>query len=351
MIDIYKKLIFMGCKSSLCADPNELLLSQHLQEKEIDITMPVSEKSTNQSISTLNRLSKGPEPGRPAFLLKSFCVLMLKNFENSDLLVMIGELWVNEVYKFFEDSVALAEDLRTQVSLDSTGNFITIKHEIDGFRSFEKIAWFCQKIQSFGSSAVNKFKYKNFIKSEEFLMSLGPLTLSVYLKLGNEIDCGIGIEKPLDRKQMSQFLSVSKEAKNISTWSNNNGQPIPVSCSFSTLTMKKSINFFIFDGLKEQNFARGLSAFYHFGAPVPGKLEKNFLESKTEELNCVLEFDNSAVTSVALYTGCAETCFLDELDTVVDDKKWAQFQNFFLVKGVSLNLTNEGFTLREYSLI
>jgi hypothetical protein len=341
----------MGCKSSLCADSNELILSQHLQEKEIDITMPVSEKSTNQSISTLNRLSRGPDPGRPAFLLKSFCVLMLKTFEDNEFLIALGDLWINEVFKYFEDSVALAEDLRTQVSLDSTGNSITIKHEIDGIRSFEKIAWFCQKIQSFNRPSISKFKYKNFIKSEEFLMSLGPLTISVYLRLGNEVDCGIGIEKPLDRKQMSQFLSVSKEAKNISTWSNNNGQPIPVSCSFSTLTQKKTINFFIFDGLKSQNFTRGLSAFYHFGAPVPEKLEKNFVECRTEELNCVLEFDNSAVTSVALYTGCFENCLLEDLDTFVDDKKWTQFQNFFTVKGVSLNLNNQGFTLREYSLI
>ena len=341
----------MGCKVSLCAESNELLLSQHLQENPVDITMQVSEKSTSQSINTLTKLSKGPDPGRPAFILKSFCMLMLKNIENSDILISIGELWVNEVYKFFEDSVALSEDLRTQVSLDSTGNSLTIKHEIDGFRSFEKIALFSQKLQSFGHPAIPKFKYKNFIKSEEFLMSLGPLTLSVYLKLGNEIDCGIGIEKPLDRKQMSQFLSVSKEAKNISTWSNNNGQPIPVSCSFSSLSMKKSLNFFIFDGLKEKNFSRGLSAFYHFGAPVPDKLEKSFLASKTEELNCILEFDNAVVTSVALYTGCAENCFLEVLDTAVDDKKWAQFQNFFLVKGVSINLTHEGFTLREYSFI
>lgn len=344
----------MGCKSSLCADSNELLLSQHLQEKEIDITIPVSEKSTNNSLNTLNRHSKGSDPGRTSFLLRSFCVLMLKNLDNSDELLSLGDLWINEVFKFFEDSVALPEDLRTQVTLDSTGSSIIIKHEIDGLRSFEKVAWFCQKLQdTIKSSNLDKFKYKNFVKNEEFLMSLGPLTISIYLKLGSEIDCGIGIEKPLDRKQMSQFLSLSKEAKNISNWANTNGQPIPISCSFSNFHSKKTINFYIFDGLKEQNFSRGLSAFYHFGAPVPEKLEQILLSSRTEELNCILEFDDISVTSVSISTTAPETSgkLLNELDTCIDDKKWNQFQNFFVVKGLSINLSSEGFTLKEFGVI
>lgn len=344
----------MGCKSSLCTDSNELLLSQHLHEKEIDVTMPVSEKSTNHSLNTLNRHSKGSDPGRILFLLRSFCVLMLKNLENSEELLNIGDLWINEVYKFFEDSVALPEDLRTQVTLDSTGSNITIKHEIDGLRSFEKVAWFCQKIQdSTKNTHLEKFKYKSFIKNEEFLMSLGPLTISIYLKLGSEVDCGIGIEKPLDRKQMSQFLSASKEAKNISTWANNNNQPIPISCSFSNFSPKKIINFYIFDGLKEQNFTRGLSAFYHFGSPVPEKLEQILHASKTEELNCILEFDDTSVTSVSLSVSSPEISskLLNEVDTCMDDKKWNQFQNFFIVKGISINLTSEGFTLKEFGVI
>ena len=209
----------MGCRSSICTDPNELLLSQHLHDKEIDITMPVSEKSTNHSINTLvNRNSKSIDAGRPGFLLKSFCMLILKSFENSEELVQISELWVSEIYKSLEDSVSLPEDLRTLISIDSSGKNIFIKHEIDGIRNYEKVAWFCQKIQKIGNnSKIEKFKYKNFIKSEEFLMGLGPLTISVYIKLGNEIDCGIGIEKPLDRKQMSQFISLSSEAKNLAT--------------------------------------------------------------------------------------------------------------------------------------
>ena len=229
-----------------------------------------------------------------------------------------------------------------------------IKHEIDGLRSFEKIAWFSQKIQTLVKKAkIEKFKYKNFIKSEEFLMSLGPLTISVYVKLGNDIDCGIGIEKPLDRKQMSQFLALSSEAKNIATWSNNNGHPIPISCSFSALSSKKCINFYIFDGLKEQNFSRSLSSFYHFGAPVPEKLQSIMLEGKADEVNCFLEFDNHCISSVSIMTQAFEagTQLLKELDTPVNEKKWMQFQNLFSVKFLSLELSSEGFVLKEWSLL
>ena len=83
----------MGCKTSICTDPNELLLSQNLQEKEIDITIPASEKSTSHSINNLlNRNNKAMEPGKPAFLLKSFCKLMLKNFDNSEELTLVSQL-------------------------------------------------------------------------------------------------------------------------------------------------------------------------------------------------------------------------------------------------------------------
>lgn len=345
----------MGCKSSLCTDSNELILSQHLHEKEIDVTIPVSEKSTNHSLNTiLNRNSRSIEPGKPAFLLKSFCVLMLKSFDNCEELLSVAELWITEIFKSLEDSVALVEDLRTIVSIDSSGNSLVIKHEVDGLRSFERVAWFCQKIQAMvKKTKLEKFKYKHFCKSEEFLMSLGPLTISLYLKLGNEIDCGIGIEKPLDRKQMSQFLSLSSEAKNIATWCNNNGQPIPVSCSFSTLSSKQCINFYIFDGLKEQNFTRGLSAFYHFGAPVPEKLQEIIQEAKSEEANCLLEFDENCISSVSLMTQVFEAplSILKYLDTPVDEKKWMQFQNIFAVKSISLDLSSDGFLLKQYAWI
>jgi hypothetical protein len=344
----------MGCKTSICADSNELLLSQHLQDKEIDITLPVSEKSTNNSLNTIltRNHSRSFDPAKPAFLLKSFCVLMLKSFENSEELISIGDLWITEIFRALEESVSLPEDLRTSVSLDSSGNCIVIKHEVDGIRNYEKVAWFGQKLQNLVKSGKKqKFSYEHFAKAEEFLLGLCPLTISMYLKLGNEVDCGIGIEKPLDRKQMSQFLSLTSEAKNIAVWANTNGQPIPVSCSFSALSLKQSINFYIFDGMKEQNFSRALSAFYHFGAPVPTNLQEIMQERKGEEINCVIEFNKSAVSGISMIMQTQEASLemLRDLETGVDEKKWQQFQNFFTVKFVSLDLSPEGFSIKEYS--
>ena len=83
----------MGCTSSICTDANELILSQHLHDKEVDITIPVSEKSTNHSLNTLvHRSNKSIDASRPVFLLKSFCLLMLKPLENSEELIQISDL-------------------------------------------------------------------------------------------------------------------------------------------------------------------------------------------------------------------------------------------------------------------
>ena len=344
----------MGCKSSLCTDPTEILLSsQHVHEKEIDIAN--SEKSTNQSLnSLLNRNSKILDSPKSSYLLKCLRALFLGPEENNDELLTLGELWILNIYKLLEDLVSVPEDLRTFISIDSSGSTITLKHEVDGIRNFEKIAWFCQKIQSIvKKSKLEKFKYKNFIKSEEFLISLGPLTISAYLKLGPEIDCGIGIEKPLDRKQMSQFISATSEAKNIASWCNNNGQPIPVSCSFSTLSNKKSMNFYVFDGLKPQNFNRGFSMFIHFGAPIPMKLQNFIEEAKCDEVNCILEFDDNCIFSMSMMTKACSQDFLpiQDLDICFNSKKWEQFQTLFTVKNVSLDLSSEGFFLVQHALI
>ena len=346
----------MGCRSSLCTDPNELLISsQHGQDKEIDITIPVSEKSTNQSLTALmNRNSRPLDSCKSSYLLKCLKILLPGPEENNEELLSLGELWISNIYKSLEDLVVMPEDLRTFISLESSGNTLVLKHEVDGIRSFEKIAWFCQKIQPIVKKAkLEKFKYKHFIKCEEFLMSLGPLTISAYLKLGSEIDCGIGIEKPLDRRQMSQFISVSSEAKNIATWCNSNGQPIPVSCAFSTLSNKKSMNFYVFDGLRTQNFSRGFSMFIHFGAPIPEKLQNFMEEAKCDEVNCILGFDDDCISSMSMMTKAynLNASFLKDLEIPFNEKKWEQFQTMFSVKNFSLDLSAEGFFIVQQALI
>ena len=46
-------------------------------------------------------------------------------------------------------------------------------------------------------------------------MELAPLTVTFYLSLGDEIDFGIGINKPIDRKNLSRFLQNSSDRKMI----------------------------------------------------------------------------------------------------------------------------------------
>ena len=111
----------------------------------------------------------------------------------------------------------MPDDLKTILSLDSSGNTLTIKNELDGVRSFEMIKTFYLKIKHLlRHNKYSVFDIQNYRNKEIFLMSLCPLTIFFYLKLGPEIDFGIGVEKPIDRKQMASFLINCSEAVNIS---------------------------------------------------------------------------------------------------------------------------------------
>ena len=116
-----------------------------------------------------------------------------------------------------EESGITSDDLKTIISLDSPGKNIIIKHELDEIRNYDMIKVFYSKIKNYLKSNIFKvFDSESYQKKVEFLISLCPLTISFYLKLGLEIDFGIGVEKPIDRKQMARFLFDCNEAINIS---------------------------------------------------------------------------------------------------------------------------------------
>ncbi|OMJ76657.1 hypothetical protein SteCoe_23930 [Stentor coeruleus] len=342
----------MGCQSSMCADSSELILSQPLGGKFTDINFPVSEKSTNLSINSLQRKEKekNTESVRKFYLLKSVIKITLRDLPNFNEIVKISEIWVNEVYRVMEESSILTEDLKTMVSLNSHGDTLTIKHELDGLRNFNMIKSFYTKIIPYTNK---QFDYTSYQDKENFLVSLCPLTIYFYLKLGDEIDFGIGVEKPMDRKQMASFLMNCTEASNISNWANLNNQPIPISCSFSVVSKARFLTFYIFDGVKNQNIDRGFSLFEDYGAPVSKKIENMFRISTADEVYCSLEFDEKSIRTISLQIQNTEICdhMLGIIDNNPDTLKWNAFHSLLPGKLIGIELTSDGFLLKKISTL
>jgi hypothetical protein len=346
----------MGCQSSMCTDTGELLLSQPLGGKLSDITIPASEKSTSHSTNSLQKRDseKTNETSRKFNLLKSVVKILLKDLDNYSDIVKISEVWVSEIQKAMEDSNMLPDDLKTTLSLDSQGCIVTIKHELDGLRSFDIIKGFYSKIKFYiKSNKSHLFDNEHYQYKEDFLVSLCPLTISFYLKLSHEIDFGIGVEKPIDRKQMAQFLSNCNEAASISKWTSLSNQPIPTGCSFSVLSQSRFLNFYIFDGLRNQNVDRGLSLFETFGAPVSTEIGDFFRISKADEVNCKIEIDEVSVKSISLQIQTTDLCenVLNAVDPNSNSLKWKAFQSLVPARSLAIELNSEGFIVNKISLL
>lgn len=343
----------MGCQSSMCTDSSEFLLSQPLGGKLSDITIIGSEKSTNHSINSLQRREsdKAPESVRKFYLLKSVIKILLKDLPNFPEIAQIADIWVSEIHKTMEESGMITEDVKTILSLDSQGKSLTIKHELDGIRNFEAIRGFYSKAKVYLKNT--EFDLKSFQNKEAFLISLCPLTISFYLKIGEEFDFGIGVDKPIDRKQMAQFLADCSEAGNVSKWTNLTNQPIPTSCAYSALNSSRFLNFYIFDGLKAQNIDRGLSLFETFGAPVDQEIAELFRSTKADEVNCSIEIDENTVKGISLQVQCSELSenMLGKLDSHVDYLKWNAFHSLFPSKFLAIDLNSDGFTLKKISYL
>jgi hypothetical protein len=314
-----------------------------------DVTGSVSEKATNLSSNSLNQREGVPESVKKFYLIKSLVKLLLKDLPNISSLIQITETWIQELAKLMDDNSLSPEDLKTTLSFDSSGKSLVIRHELDGIRAFSMIQSFYLKVKSFMRTGL-----KDFQKKEKFLTSLCPLTLSFYLKLEEQVDFGFGVEKPVDRKQMTAYLAGCKEGGNIGKWTTStSNQPIPTSLWVSSVDSSRFLNFYIFDGLKNQNIEKGFSLFEEFGAPVSGELAEMFRISKADEVNCVVQFDETTVKSLQLMIQTNDNCehFLDKVDSRCDLEKWNTFHNLAPASFLAVELNSTGFSLKKVSIL
>lgn len=185
----------------MCSDTEEFLLSQ-----EVEI---LSQSSTLHSVE-----KKKKEAARDMVDTASWLFKDRTNF--SDLMVIL-EQWIIQVYRGSLQVISSKEDIKTSLAVDTDGN-LKIMHTLEGCRDFSLIETFCRSVNKLTKmTMIPVFDTEKFKRIVSFLINLSPLTICLYLKLGGEIDCGVGVEKPMSRKQLSLFLINSAESGDISS--------------------------------------------------------------------------------------------------------------------------------------
>lgn len=337
----------MGCKSSLCKDQSELLLSQQTSPKihcssNLSSTYPslqtaILKKEFENSISTANKI-------------KSSAKVMLRDKVNYSELMQVTELWLEHVFSKLEEMVLMNEDIKSYFNLDSSGRTLTISHEVDGLREFSLIREFCRQLAGICKiTKVHKFQESVLNEQIDFLVSLSPLTIVFYLKLGSEVDCGIGVEKPMERRHLSKFLVSASERENLARWCYQINNPIPVHFSFSPLKASRCIRFYIFDGLKHQNFSNAFSMFEHFGAPLSERTKEVLKKSTGEAVNCKIELDEERILALSVEVQWPQVKFdlASNSDAPVNEKSWERLMSLLQPTWLCAELSSYGFVFKQ----
>lgn len=334
----------MGCRVSYCQDSNELLLTQKGGIYEISThDTPSTGQSTSFTLDTMD--SKNLCPFEK---IKRTATWFLSDRPDCTELSSVLDLWSETVTSELEKTVINHEDLTTKIAVDYEMKTFEIIHEVDGIRSFRCIQQFCRKLNSVYMLPVyQEFDKANFEKIEAFLLSLTSLTVSFYLKLGSEIDCGIGVNKPMTCMNLSKFLEGCTELESVMRWYNLINHPIPISFTQSLIKDSKTCRFYIFDGLKSTNYDRGLSIFEFFGAPLDESISQHFRKSSSDELIGGITLDSTRLLKLSIevkYLNCTDQVGY-ELALSSTDKKWSALKTQNPDAATILELDSEGYHL------
>ena len=199
----------MGCHLSKIEDDTEFFIEEDLAPTVISSL----NASTNPSMPTDWQRNKSFMYSSTKYLkIKSIAAINLQKLKNAKELFQILEIWEHEVYEKLEELVLIPAEISMSVA-ESSNSAIRITIKAEGVRKFNFFYDFLNKIQGF---IKHKDSALSLLKDNiEFIMELAPLTVTFYLSLGDEIDFGIGINKPIDRKNLSRFLQNSSDRKMI----------------------------------------------------------------------------------------------------------------------------------------
>jgi len=345
----------MGCELSHCDNSNEMQLTGSLGDSNTLVSsLNNSYYSTKPSLNTATKQKKLLEFSSDQFFkAKSYVRKFLRDSEHFPQLNEILDIWQERVYEPLQNTVMLPADLNIKLTTYSESSSVTLYLEVDGVRKFSFIQDFCEEVSRLDS----RFRLlSKFEMNSRFLLSLTPLTTCFYITLGEEVDCGIGINKPLDKRQLAEFLHESQERPNISKWCYSVNSPIPVNFFYSVISTLQSVTFYFFEEEKLQNFNKGFSMFEYFGAPVSAQLQQLVKTANCEEVRCSLSFDQNSVKTMVMQVRDIplqrSLQIGDSLDTPFYAHRWTTQSKLLGQKSeTGLVLSSAGFSILKIAVI
>jgi hypothetical protein len=306
----------MGCTSSLCSE-SEMHLTQ-------DFRKEFTDKSTGFIVT---------EGRENMSYIKNLASIALIDSEKS---LEYLYAWLENIKIWIYTNNVTYEDVKSFVTISPNGHSIVLKHEFSFIKSYTMVSTYCKKM----FKTFNELKFNDY---QKLLLSFSPLTICIYLKIGLEIDCGIGIERPMDNQKLSKFISFSNEAENIAIWC---GSLIPTGFFISALGLSRTVHFYIFDGHKFQNYSKCMSLFEFFGSPLDQNLKSQLLNCNSEAVTAVLELNDYKIITIGMILNTTDYISLLQDDTETK-LNWDNMKNLLHPDNTLLELSREGYTLHQ----
>ena len=329
----------MGCRYSNCTE--DASLGDTHKVFELEASAFSSEKSTKPSFDFM------PRPKTPFQALRATAKSWLRSRPNYSELMTALALWEERVYSQLEASVVLAEDLHSSVEVDAGS--LTLAHEVDAVRVGPLVADFCSAVQgTYVLTKVPSFDPAQAQSIEDFLVSLRPLTYSFYLTLGSSVDCGVGVNKPMDQRELARFLKSAGDHEGLARWIYE-VQPVPTQFSFSYLTSSRSCGFYIFGGDMHDNYRKAMALFDCNGAPLSAEAAELLRTAKSEEASACVTLDEQGVVSLGMQVRGLNAEIAAELGRLLDPRfdpaQWRRLEAESLLTAVELR--KDGWVLRQ----
>lgn len=282
----------MGCQVSNFNDLHEVYLENDLPPTVISSlncsTIPsIPSPKSKFSIYTHSKFLK----------IKSIVTKALNSLPNFPQISSLLSSWELLVLQKIDSLVEIPSDINLSIC-ESTKPEVIINLQADGIRKFDFLPVFQKKIKKV--CKIDTISEDVMKENIEFIKELAPLTVNFYLVLGSEIDFGVGVNKPIDRKNLSKFLQNTSDRKVLSEWSYIGNTPIPVSMEFSIIKVSRSCSFYIFDGEKQENFDKAFAIFDCIGAPIEKSVKKCFFSAKSQEAHCRVVFEAEKIAEVCV---------------------------------------------------
>lgn len=345
----------MGCKNTTCQDPEEFLLSSSFNSvNDRILPSPTSQISTHPSINTVVRHKKQLTVSNRPFLQVQYTIeCFLKSLPNYPELKTLLELWGEIVFSHLENEVNPPEDILSRIEIESTGENIILSHEVPVLITLNVIQSIARQMHCLKARKLSTFEDEWFRKARDFIGFIQPTSYRVYLKLGNDMDCGIGITKPSGVNAIKRFFAQCSELEEILDWQAEPPTSVPTTFMFSCLSNRRQCSFYIFERDKEANFEKATNLFSLFGASISVELSSCLLKSRNSDFYVGLEIRDNTIYELFLqsYGVQPKPETLQHLDTNVNLEWWTRFSKLLGIGLLSLNLSPRGFTMKHLAQI